>query len=104
MPMAVDAEEQPPSLEEFSKRLDAAHRDPKLEVKPAVSGAALGRALRLSTELLAAILVGTALGWGLDRLTGLSPWFLLAGIGFGFAAGVRNIWRAMLKENSSGNG
>jgi ATP synthase protein I len=87
---------QPPSLDEFSKRLDAARGDLN-EAKPsrAGTGPALGRALRVSSELLAALLVGTALGWGLDRLLGAEPWFLLAGMLFGFAAGVRSLFRAM---------
>lgn len=98
---------QPPSLDEFSKRLDAARGD-RNEAKPsrAGTGAALGKALRLSSELVAALLVGTALGWGIDRLARTEPWFLLLGILFGFAAGVRNLFRAMkdLEPPSSGNG
>jgi ATP synthase protein I len=92
---------QPPSLDEFSKRLDAARGDRAPEPAGAGTGVALGRALRVASELLAALLVGTALGWGLDRLLGSEPWFLLAGIGLGFAAGVRNLYRAMRKETAA---
>lgn len=98
---------QPPSLDEFSKRLDAARGDPKGAEPPSVgTGAALGRALRVSSELLAALFVGTALGWGLDRLADAEPWFLILGMLFGFAAGVRNLFRAMTGANkgSSENG
>lgn len=93
---------QPPSLDEFSKRLDAARGDPDA-TKPAGAGtgAALGRAMRVASELLAAILVGTLLGWGLGRLTQVEPWFLLLGILFGFAAGVRNMYRAMQRETTT---
>ncbi len=93
---------QPPSLDEFSKRLDAARGDEDA-AKPtgAGTGAALGRALRVASELLAAILVGTLLGWGLGRLTHVEPWFLLLGILFGFAAGVRNMYRAMRNETKT---
>lgn len=103
MPMADDVDHgsdagrrQPPSLDEFSKRLDAARGDGEAE-KPAGAGTgpALGRALRVSSELLAALLVGTLLGWGLDRLTQAGPLFLLLGMLVGFAAGVRNLYRAM---------
>lgn len=91
---------QPPSLDEFSKRLDAVRGDPEATKPPRASvGPALGRAMRVASELLAALLVGTLLGWGLDRLTHLEPLFLLLGMLFGFAAGVLNLYRAMRAEN-----
>ena len=93
---------QPPSLDEFSKRLDAVRGDPEAREPPrAGMGPALGRALRVSSELLAALFVGALLGWGLDRLTGLQPLFLLLGMLFGFAAGVRNLYRAMRRDTAT---
>jgi len=53
----------------------------------------LGMAWRLSTELIVSVLVGTALGYGLDKLFGTNPWILLVGMGFGFAAGIRGVLR-----------
>ncbi len=101
--MAEDAgKQQPPSLDEFSKRLDAARGDPATaEASRAGLGRSAGRALRVASELLAALLVGAALGWGLDRLFGTAPWLLLLGIGLGFAAGVLNVGRAMKEMNKS---
>lgn len=93
--------DKPPSLDEFSERLDAMRGEPN-EEKPPGAGAGLGQAMRLSTELLAGLLVGGALGYGLDRLLETSPWFLLAGIGVGFAAGLRNLSR-MLSKNNEGS-
>lgn len=65
----------------------------------------LARALSASSQLLAALLVAGAAGFGLDRLAGSSPLFLLAGIGAGFVAGIMIISR-MLKDprGSSGSG
>lgn len=100
--MAKNAgKQQPPSLDEFSKRLDAV-RGEKTEEKasPEGTGAAMGRAFRVASELLAALFVGGVLGLGLDKLAGTQPWLLLAGLGLGFAAGIRNVSRA-LKEMSS---
>lgn len=98
-PSSDAGKHQPPSLDEFSKRLDAARGDRnEARLARAGTGQSLGRALRVSSELLAALLVGTALGWGLDRLLDAEPWFLLAGMLFGFAAGVRNLFRAMNKS------
>lgn len=97
MPMAEDAGKQdPPSLDEFSKRLEAARgASPDAETTQAGTGPSLGRAFRVASELLAALFVGALLGLGLDALLGSRPWFLLFGITLGFAAGVLNVSRAL---------
>ncbi len=94
--------EEPPSLDEFSERLDRMRGEPERE-SPRGSGAAWGYAMRVSSELLAGLFVGALLGLGLDRWLGTEPWLLLVGIGLGFAAGLRNLTRAMNKsgDNSS---
>ena len=56
------------------------------------AGIALG--LRLSTELIAGVVVGAAIGWLLDRWLGISPWGLIVFLLLGFAAGVLNVMRA----------
>jgi len=83
----------PPSLDEFSKRLDRMRGEEQGD-KPAGSGAAWGKAMRASSDLLAGLFVGTALGFLLDRWLHTSPWLLLVGIGLGFAAGLRNLARS----------
>lgn len=90
--------DKPPSLDEFSDRLDAMRDEPDQE-SPHSAGAGLGQAMRVSTELLAGLLVGGALGYGLDRFLETSPWFLLAGLGLGFAAGLRNLSRMLNRNN-----
>ena len=62
---------------------------------PHESSSAMGRAMRLSTELLAGLAVGCIGGILLDRWLDTTPLFLLIGIGVGFAAGVLNVSRAM---------
>ena len=66
----------------------------------------LGRALRLSTELIGGIVVGTAMGWGLDTYVmpavfGVKTWPLMFIIFFlfGAAAGMLNVIRAGMKTN-----
>lgn len=49
---------------------------------------------RLAADLLAGVLGGFAIGWGLDYLLGTSPWFLLVFILLGMAAGILNVIRA----------
>lgn len=55
---------------------------------------AMARGFRLSTELVAGVLVGAILGWLLDRWLGISPWGLIVLLLLGFAAGVLNVMRA----------
>lgn len=91
-----DSGEAKPSLDEFSRRLDRARKEARKDEPPAKgSASAWGKAMRISSELLAGLLVGCVLGLGLDRWLGTSPWFLLAGIGVGFAAGLLNMQRAL---------
>jgi ATP synthase protein I len=55
---------------------------------------AMAMGLRLSSELVAGVLVGAALGWGFDRLLSTSPWGLIVFLLLGFTAGVFNVMRA----------
>src|SRR5216684_729449 len=55
---------------------------------------AMAIGLRLSSELVAGVLVGAALGWGFDRLLSTSPWGLIVFLLLGFTAGVINVMRA----------
>jgi ATP synthase protein I len=55
---------------------------------------AMAVGLRLSSELVAGVLVGAGLGWGFDRLLSTSPWGLVVFLLLGFTAGVINVMRA----------
>lgn len=61
---------------------------------PAADSSAMARGLRLSSELVASVLVGAAIGWLLDRWLGISPGGLIVFLLLGFAAGVLNVMRA----------
>jgi ATP synthase protein I len=54
---------------------------------------AMAIGLRLSSELVAGVLAGAALGWGFDRLLSTSPWGLIVFLLLGFVAGVMNVMR-----------
>lgn len=64
----------------------------------------MGRAFRVASELLAALIVGALLGLGLDRLFETAPWLLLLGILLGFAAGILNVARALKDMNETSGG
>jgi ATP synthase protein I len=56
------------------------------------SGYAKG--FRLSSELVAGVVVGAGLGLAIDRLLGTSPWGFIVLLLLGFAAGVLNVMRS----------
>src|SRR5262249_12993829 len=64
---------------------------------------ALARGFRLSTELVAGVLVGAFIGWALDKWLGISPWGMIVFLLLGFAAGVINVMRAAGVSNQPGN-
>lgn len=57
-------------------------------------GSALARGFRLSSELIAGVLVGALIGWAVDRLFSTSPFGLIVFFLLGFAAGIVNVVRA----------
>jgi ATP synthase protein I len=62
--------------------------------RPASDASAIARGFRLSTELVAGVLVGAGIGWLLDWWLGISPWGMIVFLLLGFAAGVLNVMRA----------
>jgi ATP synthase protein I len=65
--------------------------DPGADRAATASGYAKG--FRLSSELVAGVVVGAGLGWLIDRWLGISPWGLMIFLLLGFAAGVLNVMR-----------
>jgi ATP synthase protein I len=65
---------------------------PDREQAATASGYAKG--FRLSSELVAGVVVGAGLGWLIDRWLGVSPWGLIVFLLLGFAAGVLNVMRS----------
>lgn len=53
----------------------------------------IGYAMRLGTELVAAIGIGVGVGYALDQWLGTTPWLMVVFFFFGGAAGVLNVYR-----------
>jgi len=79
-------------LGQARQRADQASGGPQEDRATTASGYARG--FRLSSELVAGVLVGAGLGWLIDRWFGVSPWGLIVFLLLGFAAGVLNVMRS----------
>ena len=69
----------------------------KLEIKHSKAdtkkGAFLGNAFKLGTELVAAVGVGSIIGFILDNWFGTKPWFIIIFFFLGVTAGILNVIR-----------
>jgi ATP synthase protein I len=81
-------------LDRLSRELDAGRREQAAaERTPPSGGSGYAAGFRLASEFVAGVLVGAAIGWGLDRFAGTSPWGLIGFLLLGFVAGVLNAIR-----------
>ncbi len=75
----------------------AERRDERKALSGASSKSGLsgfGNALRLSSEFIAAILVGAMIGYLIDTFAGTRPWAMIVFLLLGFVAGVLNVLRS----------
>lgn len=95
-------DERKTSLEDRLKRLDAelAERrkddgaEAAAEARASESRKGYAVAMKLSSEFVAAIIVGALLGYLLDHFAGTAPWGMIILLLLGFCAGVLNVMRA----------
>ena len=82
--------------DEFKTRLKLAKdRIKKSEIKnDEKSSSNIGHAFKISTELLAAVIVGTIIGFILDNWFGTKPWLILIFFFVGVIAGILNVIRS----------
>ena len=63
-------------------------------------GNSIGLAFRLSTEIVSGIVVGSIMGWSLDKWLGSQPWFFLIFFILGIAAGIINVIKTAKNMNN----
>ena len=66
-------------------------------------GIFLGNAFELGSELVAAVAVGTIIGFILDNWFGTKPILIIVFFLFGAAAGIVNVFKAAKKMQEGGN-
>lgn len=89
----------PDSLSDLDDRLRRA-REKEKGNKPAAkwdddTRGALGMAMRVGVELVAAVGVGAGIGYMLDRWLDTAPWLMVVFFLLGSAAGMLNVYRVM---------
>jgi ATP synthase protein I len=89
-------------LKEISTRLEIAKKKIKKtnESNGRSNAASLGKALKISTELVAAVVVGSTMGFLLDTWFGTKPLLIICFFFMGVAAGIINVFRAAKKMHS----
>ena len=90
--------------EDFKTRLKIAKSKIKKEAQDLdeKKGSFMGNAFKLGTELVAAVAVGTIIGFILDSWFDTKPWLIITFFFLGAAAGILNVIRAakrMQKED-----
>ena len=89
---------EPDDLRALEARLqDMRRREAAKNRKPPPS--AMGIAYRFMSELVVALIVGGAIGWGLDRLFGTRPILMIVFVLLGAGAGISNVVRAAKEVN-----
>ena len=92
-------------LKEISTRLKIAKKNIKNveENNRSTNAASLGKALKISTELVAAVVVGTTIGFLLDSWFDTKPVLIICFFFMGVAAGILNVFRSAKKMHNKLN-
>ncbi len=109
--MSEESGEDGPSSPSFEERLKAARGRQGLDAPPPLSArdtgdmggmSPWGIGLRVGIELVSALVVAVAIGWGLGYLFGGKPIFIAVFVLLGGAAGILNVWRLFAPRPTRG--
>ena len=84
------------SKDQFKTRLEIAKNKilKKTNISKQSSSSNLGTAFKMSTEMVAAVVVGIIIGFILDNWFGTKPWLILIFFFVGVVAGILNVIRS----------
>ncbi|MFX4220465.1 MAG: AtpZ/AtpI family protein [Thalassobaculum sp.] len=95
----------PPSLENLADRVKRARggedRARRKSLDSGLPSSVMGLAFRVGVELVAGVVVGAAIGYGLDQWLGTTPWMLIVFFFLGAAGGMMNVYRAATGQGLS---
>ena len=93
------------NLEKISTRLEIAKKNIKRNQKnyESSNAASLSKALKISTELVAAVVVGSLIGFLLDGWFDTKPLLTICFFFMGVAAGIMNVFRSAKKMHEKKN-
>ena len=85
--------------DQFKTRLEIAKNKilKRLDSSKQSHSSKLGIAFKMSTEMVAAVVVGTIIGFILDNWFGTKPWLILIFFFIGVAAGILNVVKSAKK-------
>ena len=88
-------------IKEIATRLEIAKKNIKHTHKNSQgsNAASLGKALKISTELVAAVVVGSTIGFILDNWFDTKPLLTICFFFMGVAAGILNVFKSAKKMN-----
>ena len=87
------------NLREISTRLEIAKKNikKKQSENKGSNATSIGKALKISTELVAAVVVGATMGFLLDNWFDTKPWLTISFFFMGVAAGILNVIKSAKK-------
>ncbi len=83
---------------DLSKRIakfESRQQEERQHRKAQLPTGGLALAGRVTTELIAGVVVGTFIGWAFDNWLGTKPTLMVVFFFIGSAAGMMNVWRAL---------
>ncbi len=91
------------NLKELSTRLEIAKKkiDKDNLIQKGRNAASLGKALKISTELVAAVVVGSTIGFLLDNWFGTKPLLTIFLFFIRVTAGILNVFKSAKKMNKN---
>ena len=89
------------NLREISTRLEIAKKNikKKQSENKGSNATSIGKALKISTELVAAVVVGATMGFLLDNWFDTKPWLTISFFFMGVTAGILNVIKSAKRMN-----
>ena len=90
------------NLKELSTRLEIAKKKISSDkINDGSNAASFGKAFKISTELVAAVFVGSTIGFLLDNWFGTKPLLTIFLFFIGVAAGILNVFKSAKRMNKN---